>query len=316
MAREAAVTIHALRKQYGPTLALETNDLTIREGERLAILGPNGAGKTTLISLVLGLLRPSAGTVHVYSKEPRAATIEGLIGAMLQETTLPSHVTPRELLHHVAGFYRNPLTAAECVAKTGIEAWADRRVERLSGGQRRQVMFALALIGRPRLIFLDEPTTGMDVEAREAFWTRLSHLDSEQGVTVCFATHDLTEADRYANRILVLYRGRIAADGSPHTLKTQLGSARVRFRCARPVSTDELSQWLGVPVVPGSLPGTFEAQDADTDRLLRILAADPSCSEFRTLSDTLDDVWHAVTAGAGERGEAGRARQASVRKED
>lgn len=293
----AFLTVRDLTKRYGPVEALRAINLDVLEGDVVAVLGPNGAGKTTFINLALGLLRPSGGEVRIAGLDPSLASRRGLVGAMLQETSLPSLVSARELVGHVSRFYPDPLPVDECLRQAGVEHLADRRLEKLSGGQRRRVAFALALVGRPRLLFLDEPTDGMDVEARRVFWEQMARWVAEHQATVCFSTHDLAEADRYARRIVVLHRGELALDGAPENLKTRLGSARVRFRAPPHETASTLESRLGVPVTPTDIPSHYEAWTTDTDTVLRRLTPDVEFGEFRTITETLDDVFRAVTNG-------------------
>lgn len=292
-----AIECRGLTKRYGTRNALSDVTLVIPEGRKVAILGPNGAGKTTFISLWLGLLRPTAGTCSVLGKSPDIAVRQGRVGAVLQETVLPSLVTTSEILTHVGRFYRRPLSADECLTLAGIPELSSRRVDRLSGGQRRRVAFALALVGRPRLLFLDEPTESMDLDARNGFWNQVTVWASQDGRTVCFSTHNLAEAERYADQVVVLNHGKVVAFDTPERLTQGGGAARVRFR-ARGESAANLRGRLGVDVRALSDDGRFEAVGDDLDALLRAVVPDPACSQFEPLRDTLEDAfrelvgWH------------------------
>jgi ABC-2 type transport system ATP-binding protein len=294
---EEAVWAEGVSKRFGPVVALNDINLVVSPGEVVAILGPNGAGKTTLINLMLGLLTPTAGRISVYGRAPRQAVADGLVGAMLQETALPDYVTGRQLLGHLAHLYPRSLEPAVCIREAGVGDWADRRLEQLSGGQRRRIAFAASLIGRPRLLFLDEPTQGLDIQARQEFWQHIRAWCVREQATVCFSTHDLGEADREAQRIVLLNRGVIAADGRPDELKRRLGSTRVAFQTTRPRNPEELSQWLRAPVTPS--PQGFEVWTSDIDGVIRKLAADPNCHSFRTMTQDLEDVFRELTREAG-----------------
>ncbi|MDA8205086.1 MAG: ABC transporter ATP-binding protein [Thermaerobacter sp.] len=285
-----AIECHGLTKRYGPQLALSDVTLAIPEGRKVAILGPNGAGKTTFISLWLGLLHPTAGTCSIRGQSPDAAIRQGWVGAVLQETVLPSLVTASELLTHVGRFYPHPLSAAGCLALAGIPELASRRVDHLSGGQRRRVAFALALVGQPRLLFLDEPTESMDLDARDGFWRQVTGWAEEEGRTICFSTHNLAEAERYADDVVVLHRGTLVAFDTPEQLARGAGVARVRFT-AHGESAADLQGRLGVGIRALSNGGRFEAVGDNLDTLLRAVVPDPACSEFDPLQDTLEDAF-------------------------
>jgi ABC-2 type transport system ATP-binding protein len=219
------------------------------------------------------------------------------VGAVLQETVLPILVTASELLTHVGRFYPHRLSADECLALAGIPELASRRVDQLSSGQRRRVAFAMALVGQPRLLFLDEPTESMDLDARDGFWRQVSGWAEEEGRTVCFSTHNLAEAERHADDVAVLHRGTLVAFDTPERLTQGGGAARVRFR-ARGESAANLRGRLGVDVRALSDDGRFEAVGDDLDALLRAVVPDPACSQFEPLRDTLEDAfrelvgWH------------------------
>lgn len=202
----------------GTVRAVDGIDLTVGRGETVALLGRNGAGKSTAIGLLLGLDTPDSGTVRLLGRDPESAVRAGLVGAMLQEGRPIPRVTVRELVGFVASTYPRPLPVAEALALAGVSAYADRRVDKLSGGQTQRVRFAVALAGDPELIVLDEPTAALDVEARRAFWESMRSY-TRRGNTVLFSTHYLEEADGNADRIVVLDRGRIVADGSGEAIR-------------------------------------------------------------------------------------------------
>ncbi|GLX93652.1 ABC transporter ATP-binding protein [Herbidospora sp. NBRC 101105] len=210
-----AIVIRGLRKAYRHVLAVDGLSLTVPQGQRLALLGPNGAGKTTTISVLLGLLAPDAGATSIFGRDSRSAVNDGLVGVMQQEIGLPPRVTVRELVRFARAVFPAPLPYDEIVARTGLAGLDRTRVDRLSGGQRQRVRFAMALAGDPKLLVLDEPTAGLDVEARRDFWDGLS----TSGRTVVFSSHHLDEADRFADRIVVLNRGRLVADGTSAEIK-------------------------------------------------------------------------------------------------
>jgi ABC-2 type transport system ATP-binding protein len=198
-----AVDLRGLEKTFkspaGPVQAVRKVDIDVPTGETIALLGPNGAGKSTTIDMLLGLQRPDAGSVAVFGESPEQAVDEGRIGVMLQTGGVLRELTVHELVAMIAALFPKPLDVEDTLALAGIESIAERRTERLSGGETQRLRFAVALVSDPDLLVLDEPTVGMDVEGRHAFWTTVREL-SVQGKTILFATHYLEEADAYAER--------------------------------------------------------------------------------------------------------------------
>ncbi|MEU6087880.1 ABC transporter ATP-binding protein [Streptomyces sp. NPDC047085] len=215
-------------KTYGSVRAVDGLSLRLYPGETVALLGPNGAGKSTTLDLLLGLKHADAGTVSVFGTSPREAIVAGRVGAMLQSGGLMDEVTVAELVKLSCSLHPRPYKPADVMAHAGITQIADRKVNKLSGGQAQRVRFALATAGDSDLIVLDEPTTGMDVSARQAFWATMRE-QADQGRAVLFATHYLEEADAIADRVLVLHRGRILADGTAAEIKAKAGARRVSF---------------------------------------------------------------------------------------
>ena len=229
-----AVTFRDVVKVYHPDIrALDHVSFDIDRGETVALLGPNGAGKSTAIDTMLGLRAPTSGEVRVLGGQPAAAVAAGRIGGMLQTGGLPEGAKVAELVGLFRQLYRDRRPAAELMRLAGIADLGDRRVERLSGGQTQRVRFALALAGDPELLFLDEPTAALDVEARRNFWRSVAKI-SEQGTTVLFATHYLDEADANANRIIVVNHGRVIADGTPSQIKAYTVNRALRFTTPAP----------------------------------------------------------------------------------
>ncbi|MEU9476847.1 ABC transporter ATP-binding protein [Streptomyces sp. NPDC048191] len=215
-------------KTYGSVKAVDGLSLRLYPGETVALLGPNGAGKSTTLDLLLGLKHPDGGTVSLFGGAPRDAIVAGRVGAMLQSGGLMDEVTVAELVKLACSLHPKPYKAADVMSRAGITQIADRKVNKLSGGQAQRVRFALATAGDSDLIILDEPTTGMDVSARQAFWATMRE-QADQGRTVLFATHYLEEADAIADRVLVLHRGRLLADGTAAEIKAKAGARRVSF---------------------------------------------------------------------------------------
>ncbi|MBD0689707.1 ABC transporter ATP-binding protein [Streptomyces sp. CBMA123] len=215
-------------KSYGRVRAVDGLDLVLRPGETVALLGPNGAGKSTSLDLLLGLREPDQGSVTLFGGTPRAAIEDGRVGAMLQSGGLMTDVKVRELVELACTVHPRGRSVTGVLTDAGITGIADRRVDKLSGGQEQRVRFALAIAGDSDLIVLDEPTTGMDVSVRQAFWASM-RAQADAGRTVLFATHYLEEADSIADRVLVLHRGRLIADGSSAEIKARAGARRIAF---------------------------------------------------------------------------------------
>nr|QIY73245.1 ABC transporter ATP-binding protein [Streptomyces sp. RLB1-33] len=221
-------------KSYGNVRAVDGLTLDLHPGETVALLGPNGAGKSTTLDLLLGLKHPDTGAVRVFGAGPREAIVGGRVGAMLQSGGLMDEVTVGELVKLACDLHPKPYKVSDVLARAGISQIADRKVNKLSGGQEQRVRFALATAGANDLIVLDEPTTGMDVSARQAFWATMRE-QADQGRTVLFATHYLEEADAIADRVLVLHRGRLLADGTAAEIKAKAGARRIAFDLEGPI---------------------------------------------------------------------------------
>src|SRR5512133_462960 len=225
------IELRGLKKTYrsptGPVPAVRGVDVSVQPGEPVALLGPNGAGKTTTVDMLLGLQQPDEGSVAVFGGPPERAVQTGRIGAMLQTGGVLRDLKVRELLAMMAALFPKPLDVDETLELAKLDGLADRRTERLSGGETQRLRFAVALVSDPDLLVLDEPTVGMDVESRHAFWTTVREL-SQTGKTFLFATHYLEEADEYADRVLLMAQGRIVADGPPNEIKAIVGARTIR----------------------------------------------------------------------------------------
>ncbi|MFF5521383.1 ABC transporter ATP-binding protein [Streptomyces coeruleorubidus] len=225
------VAFDQVSKAYAAVRAVDGLTLALRPGETVALLGPNGAGKSTTLDLLLGLKEPDSGTVRHFGTSPRDAIVAGRVGAMLQSGGLMDEVTVAELVRLACDLHPKPYRPSEVLSRAGIEQIADRKADKLSGGQAQRVRFALATAGDSDLIVLDEPTTGMDVTTRQAFWATMRE-QADRGRTVLFATHYLEEADAVADRVLVLHRGRLLADGTAAEIKERARPPSPG-RCAR-----------------------------------------------------------------------------------
>ena len=245
----------------GSLKAVDGLNLDLRAGETVALLGPNGAGKSTSLDMLLALRKPTSGKIEMFGSDPYHAVKSGRVGAMLQSGGLMPEVTVRELVTLVTGLHPRPEPVEITLKRAGIAQFADQRVDRLSGGQTQRVRFALAICGQSELIVLDEPTTAMDVETRRLFWDSMKD-EVAQGRTLLFATHYLEEADQAADRILVINRGRLLADGTPAEIKARAGAKRISFRL------DQVDEQflLGLPA-PGEPGGQARLRADPVQRL-------------------------------------------------
>jgi len=296
MDKAHVVELDGLEKSFatpkGPVAAVRGIDLTVRAGEIVAMLGPNGAGKSTTIDMLLGLTRPDKGAVRVLGGDPTEATSAGSVGVMLQMGSLLRDVSVRELLTMMASLYPAPLAVDEVLQLVGIEAIAERRTQKLSGGEAQRARFALALVSNPELLVLDEPTVAMDVESRHAFWATMREF-AARGTTVLFATHQLEDADSNADRAVLIAEGRIVADGPTNELKTMVGRRTIRATLA------------DVPLAELMLPGvecadrhgdTVILSSSDTDRALRsLLATFPQAHGIELTDAGLEQAFLALT---------------------
>jgi ABC-2 type transport system ATP-binding protein len=221
------VNVIGLTKSYGPVPAVRGIDFSVPRGETVALLGPNGAGKSTTIDMILGLTEPDAGSVSLFGLSPVAAVKAGAVGGMLQTGALIRDLSVRELILMVASLYPHPLGIDEVLQLTGTTDIAERRTNKLSGGQTQRVRFAIAMVSNPELLLLDEPTVALDVEGRHGFWTAMRAFAS-RGKTVLFATHYLEEADEFADRIILMANGSIVADGPATEIKARVGLRTIR----------------------------------------------------------------------------------------
>ncbi|MGJ4729206.1 ABC transporter ATP-binding protein [Luteimonas sp. SDU101] len=287
--------MRGITRSFGGVTALDRFDLQLRSGELLALLGPNGAGKTTAISLWLGLLEPDAGTVDLLGGPPQESARRQGLGAMMQDVELPKELTPRELVRLASSYYADPLGLDECLHRAGVSGFADRAYGKLSGGQKRLAQFAVALCGRPRVLFLDEPSVGLDVQARAALWSSIRGLLAT-GCSIVLTTHYLEEAEALADRVAVIAKGRLVASGSVDEMRALV--ARRRISCQTRLSEAEVSAW----------PGVQEAR-RERDRLhltavgaervvRRLLDEDPALSRLEVREAGLDDAFNALTKEA------------------
>jgi ABC-2 type transport system ATP-binding protein len=292
-----ALRLRGLTKHFGAVTAVGGIDLTVERGEVVAFLGPNGAGKTSTIDMVLGLSTPSGGTVEVLGRHPHDAVAHGLVAAVLQTGGLLADLTVAETVELTAALFRTaPGTTdltGQVLARAGLTALADRRVGLCSGGEQQRLRFALALLPDPELLILDEPTTGMDVESRRAFWAAIRQ-DTRQGRTVLFATHYLDEADAYADRIVLVRHGAIVADGTPARLKAMAAGRTVRVT----LPGADQARLAGLPGVTAvEVRGdTVILAARDSDAVLRHLLIGTDAHDVEVTSRNLEDAFVALTS--------------------
>lgn len=286
MAGETVAVMERVSKRYGELLALDGLDLDLRAGEVLALLGPNGAGKSTAMHLLCGLTRPDQGRVRLLGGDPLAAATRCGLGVMLQGGELPDTLTVREHLRLQASYFPHPRPLPETIELAGLGELAGRRYQALSGGEKRRVQFALAICGRPRLLLVDEPTVGMDIQARRDFWQVLRGLLAE-GCALLLSTHYLEEADALADRVALLRGGRLQAIDTPAAIKARCGSRLLRCRSAL-----DARQLAGLPGVSGirRLGEHLEIKTRAAEDLLReILRLDPGLDDLTVTGQSLED---------------------------
>jgi ABC-2 type transport system ATP-binding protein len=290
-----AVRLTGVTKDFGSVHAVRGVDLELRQGEIVAFLGPNGAGKTTTIDMVLGLSRPTSGEVRVLGLEPREAISRGLVSAVMQTGGLLKDLTVRETLRYTASLFTHTEPVETVLAKAGIAGIADRKVGKCSGGEQQRLRFAMALLSDPALLLLDEPTTGMDVEGRRAFWSAIRE-DAALGRTVVFATHYLEEADLYADRIVLISKGRIVADGSGARVKAMTNGRTVRATLPGATS-DVLHQVAALEGVTGvEVRGeALLVTTVDSDAVARHLLDHTAARDLEIAARGLEDAFLSLT---------------------
>jgi ABC-2 type transport system ATP-binding protein len=292
VSQEPIATLSNITKRYGTTLALDNLSLVLRPGEIVALLGPNGAGKSTAVKLLLGLIAPASGTARVFGSDPRAATTRTRVGAMLQVARITETLRVREHLDLFRSYYPNPLPVADILRIAQLQGIEDRLFSQLSGGQKQRVLFALAICGNPDLIFLDEPTVGLDIESRRALWQQIRSLSS-QGKTVLLTTHYLEEADALAHRIIVINKGRVISEGTPTEIKRNSGGRTIR--CQTRLSYKLLSTLPTVTSVTfhgGAV--VITASEAETV-IREMLSRDETLSNLEIANPALEDAFLALT---------------------
>ena len=282
----------SVSRSYGDVKAIDDISVQINRGELLAVLGPNGAGKTTLINLLLGRLNPDQGEVSLFGYAPRELRARRKTGAMFQVGTVPGTIKVKEHIELFSSYYPQPMPLDAAIEAAGLQGLEDRNFDKLSGGQQQRLLFALAICGDPELVFLDEPTVGMDVEARRLFWAAIRDLIS-RGSTVVLTTHYLEEADALADRIIMLANGKIAASGTPATIKSMAG-ARI-IRCRSTLAPEQLQNLQNVQQVR-SIGKGVELHTSEPESSLReLLSLDPELSDLTVTGMALEDAFLNLT---------------------
>jgi ABC-2 type transport system ATP-binding protein len=289
---EPVAHLHSATKRYGAVTALDNLSLSLYAGEIVALLGPNGAGKTTAVRLLLGLIAPTSGSVRVMDHDPRDSQTRTSIGAMLQITRVPETLRVRDHIDLFRSYYPHPLPAAEIIRLARLEGLENTFYGKLSGGQKQRVLFGLALAGDPSLVFLDEPTVGMDIESRRALWEQIRLL-AARGKTILLTTHYLEEADALASRIVVLGKGKILAEGTPAEIKHR--STGRRIRCITQLDTDFIRALPSILSVNQDRDALLITA-AETESVVReLLCADPTLHGLEISTAGLEDAFLALT---------------------
>jgi ABC-2 type transport system ATP-binding protein len=294
-ATSPVATLESVVKRYGKTDALRGLDLTLRRGEVVALLGPNGAGKTTAVRLLLGLIAPDGGKARVLGRDPRAAGARARIGAMLQVARVPEALSVREHIDLFRSYYPRPLAADEVIRRAALEGIENRRFGDLSGGQRQRALFGLALCGNPDLVFLDEPTVGMDLQSRRQLWEEIRTL-AAAGKSVLLTTHYLEEADSLASRIVVIDKGRLLCEGTPEEIKHSVSGRRIR--CVTRLDAGYLRALPSVISVRLDRDAVVIHAERPEEVVRRVLVEDPTLRGLEVCAAPLEDAFLALTGNA------------------
>ena len=293
MSHAPLASLSAVRKRFGKITALDGLDFAVKRGELLALLGPNGAGKSTAISLLLGLQRPDEGSATLFGQDPQEVEARRRIGIMMQEVALSPVMRPREFLTQVASYYPTPYEVQAVIKRLGLEPVADRTYKDLSGGQKRLVQFGMAIIGRPELLFLDEPSVGLDTNARAALWRVLRELVHE-GCSIVLTTHYLEEAEALADRVAVLAHGRLVAGGTVDEIRAHV--SRKTVTCRSSLANADMKAWPEVLQLSDE-SGRQSIVTLDAEALLRrLLNADANVRDIEVKRAGLAEAFAEITS--------------------
>jgi ABC-type multidrug transport system ATPase subunit/peptidoglycan/LPS O-acetylase OafA/YrhL len=291
----AVAELRGITKKFGTTVALAGIDIEVRAGELLAVLGPNGAGKSTAISLWLGLIEADAGDVKLLGGSPQDVRQRQGLGVMMQDVELPKELRVRELVRLASSYYSDPLPLGETLRRAGVAAFADKMYGKLSGGQKRLAQFAVAICGQPRVLFLDEPSVGLDVQAREALWINIRNLLAA-GCSIVLTTHYLEEAEALANRVIVMSKGQVIASGSVNDMRSLV--ARRQISCESRIPLDDIRAWPGV--IEARLDrGLLQITATDAEGVVRrLLAGDATLGRLEVRQAGLNEAFNELTREA------------------
>jgi ABC-2 type transport system ATP-binding protein len=295
MSNEYWAELSGVRKRFGKTVALDGLDLQVRAGELFSVLGPNGAGKSTAISLLLGLLKPDAGAARLFGMSPFRIEPRRQVGVMMQEVTLAPELRVREHIALVASYYPQPCTPAEAMELTNTSSLGSRPYGKLSAGQKRQVQFTMAVCGRPKLLFLDEPSVGLDVRAREMMWTTQRQL-VRNGCSIVLTTHYLEEAEALSNRVAVLNKGRLIASGTVNEIRALV--VRKHITCSTTLAADQVAAWPHVESVTRDQQRLQISTSNSEAVVRRLLAADSNLQELEVRRAGLAEAFTELTQEA------------------
>jgi ABC-2 type transport system ATP-binding protein len=285
--------LQSVTRRYGQTTALNGFSMELHSGEVVALLGPNGAGKTTAVRLLLGLISPDSGSVRVFGRDPRDADARTRIGAMLQVARVPEMLRVSEHIDLFRSYYPDPLPAADVIRIAKLEGFENQLFGKLSGGQKQRALFALALCGNPDLIFLDEPTVGMDIESRRALWDEVRAL-SAAGKTVLLTTHYLEEADLLANRIVVINKGHVVCEGTPAEIKHRVSGRRIR--CITQLDPEFLAGLPSVADVQQDREAVVILAEQPEKVVREMLLRDETLHSLEVSAAALEDAFLALTS--------------------
>jgi ABC-2 type transport system ATP-binding protein len=295
MSDEYWAELSGVRKRFGKTVALDGLELQVRAGELFSVLGPNGAGKSTAISLLLGLLKPDAGAARLFGMSPFRIEPRRQVGVMMQEVTLAPELRVREHIALVASYYPQPFTPAEAMELTNTSSLGSRPYGKLSAGQKRQVQFTMAVCGRPKLLFLDEPSVGLDVRARETMWATLRQL-VRNGSSIVLTTHYLEEAEALSNRVAVLNKGRLIASGTVNEIRALV--VRKHITCSTTLAADQVAAWPDVESVTRDQQRLQISTSNSEAVVRRLLAADSNLQELEVRRAGLAEAFTELTQEA------------------
>ncbi|MWC28418.1 ABC transporter ATP-binding protein [Paenibacillus sp. MMS18-CY102] len=294
---EAAIELKRVTKEFKGKKAVDQLSFTVERGTVVALLGPNGAGKTTTISMILGLINPSSGTVKLLGGDPQDRQVRDRIGAMLQDVSVIEGLTVAETINLFRSYYSQPLPLEQLLQISGLSDERNKMAAAMSGGQKRRLGFALAAAGDPDVLFLDEPTVGMDVTSRQLFWDTVKAM-AGKGRTIVLTTHYLEEADQVADRIIVINDGKLAADGTPSQIKATTTGRTISFTAGEAVTSQSLRNISGIVDIEWN-GRRVKLYSNDTDRLITdLIRADLEMTDIEIVSGGLEEAFRSLVSAA------------------